>query len=284
VSPIRRKKKIEGAAEIRRPREGIRKGVYILPNLMTSLSLFFGFYSITQTMSAHFTKAAWAILVSMIFDSFDGTVARVTGTASDFGAEYDSLSDLVAFGVAPGVLIYNWALQPFGKWGFISAFLYVLCTALRLARFNIQSTTVEKKEFQGLPSPGAAAGIATTVLFFMYIEGGRGGRLGDIIRDHMITPHHVVFLLLTLLLAFLMVSTIRYRSGKDLSVFKRLPFLYLPLAMIIILLVIAEPQIMLFFLIYLYILSGIVASIIFYKKRRREKEELKEMLIGPRDE
>ena len=282
MSPIKRRK--NGEVNIHTRREGIRKGVYILPNLMTSLSLFFGFYSIVHTLAGQFTRAAWGIMISMIFDSFDGTVARVTGTASDFGAEYDSLSDLVAFGVAPGVLIYNWALQPFGKWGFISAFLYVLCTALRLARFNVQSSTVEKKEFQGLPSPGAAAGIATTVLFFMYIEGGRGGRLGDIIREKMITPHHVAFLVLTLVLAFLMVSTIRYKSGKDLSVFKRLPFLYLPLAMIVILLVIAEPEVMLFVLIYTYILSGIIASIIFYRKRRKEKEELREMLLGPRDE
>ncbi len=283
MTPIRRRKS-NGTVAVPPRREGIRKGIYILPNLMTSLSLFFGFYSIIHTMSGQFTKAAWAIMISMIFDSFDGTVARVTGTASDFGAEYDSLSDLVSFGVAPGVLIYTWALQPFGKWGFISAFLYVLCTALRLARFNVQSATVEKKEFQGLPSPGAAAGIASIVLFFMYIEGGRGGRLGDIIRDRMITPHHVAFLILTLVLAFLMVSTVRYKSGKDLSVFKRLPFLYLPLAMIIVLLIIAEPQIMIFLLIYTYILSGIIASIIFYRKRKREKEELKEMLLGPRDE
>ncbi len=283
MTPVVRRKKKNDEIIIRR-REGIKKGVYLLPNTMTSLSLFFGFWSIVSTFTAHYERAAWFILVSMIFDSFDGTVARVTGTASDFGAEYDSLSDLVAFGVAPGILIYAWALQPFGKWGLLSAFLYVLCTALRLARFNVQSATIEKKAFQGLPSPGAAAGIASTVLFFMYIEGGRGGRLGDIIRERMITPHHVAFLLLTITLALLMVSTIRYRSGKDLSIFKRLPFLYLLLTMIVVLLIVAEPQIMIFLLIYTYILSGIVTSIIFYKKRKKEKEELKEMLIGTKDQ
>ena len=282
MTPLGKKKNEDGKAP--RRREGIRKGVYLLPNTMTSLSLFFGFWSISKTITGHFELAAWFILVSMVFDSFDGTVARVTGTASDFGAEYDSLSDLVAFGVAPGVLIYSWALQPFAKWGFISAFLYVLCTALRLARFNVQSTTIEKKQFQGLPSPGAAAGIATTVLFFMYIEGGKGGRLGDIIRDKMITPHHIFFLALTLLLAALMVSTIRYRSGKDLSIFRKAPFFYLIIAMIIVLLIIAEPQIMLFLLVYIYILSGLIASVFFYKKRKKEKDELKEMIIGPKDE
>ena len=281
MTPIKKRKNDDDRP---RRREGIKRGVYLLPNTMTSLSLFFGFWSIAKTITGQFEHAAWFILVSMVFDSFDGTVARVTGTASDFGAEYDSLSDLVAFGVAPAVLIYVWALQPFAKWGFISAFLYLLCTALRLARFNVQSSTIEKKQFQGLPSPGAAAGIATTVLFFMYIEGGKGGKLGDIIRDKMITPHHVLFLILTLLLAILMVSTVRYRSGKDLSIFKKAPFFYLILAMIIVLLVIAEPQIMLFLLIYTYILSGIIASVIYYKKWKREKEELKEMMIGPKDD
>ena len=258
----------------------LRKGVYLLPNTMTSLSLFFAFYSIVMTMSGNYVTAAWSILISMIFDSFDGTVARVTGTTSEFGAEYDSLADLVAFGVAPAVLIYEWALYPFHKWGIFAAFLYLLCTALRLGRFNVQSGTVEKKGFMGLPSPGGASGIATTVLFYFYIEGGKGGRLGDLIRSKMISPHHVIFLALTILIALLMVSTVGYKSGKDLSIFKKFPFLYLILAVILIVLVFFEPQIMLFLLIYTYILSGIIGTIFNRGKRLREKEQLKELVEG----
>ena len=260
------------------------RGVYLLPNTMTSLSLFFAFYSVVKTMSGDYVMAAWSILISMVFDSFDGTVARVTGTSSDFGAEYDSLSDLVAFGVAPAILIYQWALYPFHKWGIFAAFLYLLCTALRLGRFNVQSKTVEKKGFMGLPSPGGASGIATTVLFYFYIEGGKGGRLGDLIRSNMISPHHIIFLALTILLALLMVSTVGYKSGKDLSIFKRLPFLYLILAVILVVLVFFEPQIMLFLLIYTYILSGIITTIFSKGKRRREQEQLKELVEGGLDE
>jgi CDP-diacylglycerol--serine O-phosphatidyltransferase len=252
--------------------------------MMTSLSLFFAFYSIVKTMSADYVMAAWSIMISMVFDSFDGTVARVTGTTSEFGAEYDSLSDLVAFGVAPAVLIYEWALYPFKKWGIFAAFLYLLCTALRLGRFNVQSGTVEKKGFMGLPSPGGASGIATTVLFYFYIEGGQGGRLGDLIRSKMISPHHVVFLLLTILLALLMVSTVGYKSGKDLSIFKRSPFLYLILAVLLVVLVFFEPQIMMFLLIYTYILSGIVGTIFNSRKRLVEKQQFKELVEGGLDD
>nr|WP_304412857.1 CDP-diacylglycerol--serine O-phosphatidyltransferase [Desulfuromonas sp. TF] len=124
-------------------RESLRKGVYILPNLFTTGSLFAGFYGIVATMNGGYVVAAWFILISSIFDALDGKVARLTGTTSRFGVEYDSLADLVAFGVAPGLLMYAWALKPFGKMGWLAAFLYVVCGALRLARFNVQVNTVE---------------------------------------------------------------------------------------------------------------------------------------------
>ncbi|MCX5894523.1 MAG: phosphatidylcholine/phosphatidylserine synthase, partial [Proteobacteria bacterium] len=116
----------------------IKKGIYVLPSFLTSLSLLAGFYSIIATLNGDFIKAAWAILVSGIFDGLDGRVARITHSTTRFGVEYDSLSDLVAFGVAPGVLVYWWALKPLGRWGWLAAFLYVACGAIRLARFNVQ--------------------------------------------------------------------------------------------------------------------------------------------------
>ena len=137
-------------------RESLKRGVYILPNLVTTGSLFAGFYGIVATMNGNYNLAAWFILISAIFDGLDGKVARLTGTTSRFGVEYDSLADLVAFGVAPGLLMYAWALKPFGKLGWLAAFLYVVCGALRLARFNVQVDTVESKRFVGLPIPAAA--------------------------------------------------------------------------------------------------------------------------------
>ena len=144
----------------------MRKGIYIIPNLITTTALFLGFSSIILSFQGDFKTAAWAILLAGIFDMLDGKVARLTNTTSKFGIEYDSLSDLISFGVAPGLLAFTWAFQPFGKSGWVAAFLYVVCAALRLARFNVQSETVEKQKFKGLPSPGAAGMIAasTTVV------------------------------------------------------------------------------------------------------------------------
>jgi CDP-diacylglycerol--serine O-phosphatidyltransferase len=140
------------------------RGVYLLPNLLTSASLFGGFYSIVASLDGNYQIAAMAIFVSAVFDLLDGRIARLTGTTSKFGVEYDSLSDLVAFGLAPGILIFTWALRGFGRYGWLAAFLYVACATLRLARFNVQITTVESKRFNGLPVPAAALFVASTVL------------------------------------------------------------------------------------------------------------------------
>src|SRR5262249_15278884 len=155
-----------------RPRRRIpplRSGVYLLPNLVTTLGLFAGFYSIIATLNHQYRIAAILILLAQVCDMLDGRIARLTATASSFGVQYDSLADLIAFGVAPGFLVYTWALRPWGRWGWLAATLYVTCGALRLARFNVQIGTVEKKHFVGLPIPAAADVVATTVILYYYL-------------------------------------------------------------------------------------------------------------------
>jgi CDP-diacylglycerol--serine O-phosphatidyltransferase len=224
-------------------RESLRRGVYILPNLFTTGTLFAGFYGIVSSLNGNFLTAAWFILVASIFDALDGKVARLTGTTSKFGVEYDSLADLVAFGVAPGLLMYAWALKPFGKLGWLAAFLYVVCGALRLARFNVQVTTVESKRFVGLPIPAAASMVAACVILFYHL-GGSG------------TIKKASVLVLIYVLALLMVSSFRYYSFKDPELFKRQPFGFLVLAIFIIIVIVAEPQIMFFLLFFGYTMSG----------------------------
>jgi CDP-diacylglycerol--serine O-phosphatidyltransferase len=232
----------------------VRKGVYLLPNLFTSASLFGGFYAIVASLDGHFEKAAIAIIISAFLDGLDGRVARLTGTTSKFGVQYDSLSDLVAFGLAPGILIFTWALRPFGRYGWLAAFLYVVCGALRLARFNVQINTIESKRFNGLPIPVAAVLVATTVLMFFYL--GRGE-----------TAKHIAILIEVYALAFLMVSNVKYYSFKEFNYAKRMPFIFL-VAMIFILVVIAaEPVVMLFAFSLCYVLSGPVTMLL--DRRRR---------------
>lgn len=222
----------------------IRGGVYLLPNLVTSGGLFCGFYSVISTIRENYLLAAIAVLVALIFDALDGRVARMTKTSSHFGVEYDSLSDLVAFGVAPGVLAYRWALEPWGPWGWLAASLYVICGALRLARFNVQVEVVDKHSFVGLPIPAAAAVVATTILMY-YFLGGEGA-----------TNKHITLLLLIYALAALMVSTIPYYSFKELHLRHREPFWILFLGIVVMSLAIAEPQVTLFSIFSLYALSG----------------------------
>ena len=248
-------------------RENLRKGVYVLPNLITSGSLFAGFYVIIASTDGHFERAAWFILLSAVLDGLDGKVARLTGTTSKFGVELDSLADVVAFGVAPGVLMYTWALKPFGKLGWLAAFLYVVCGALRLARFNVQVTTVESKRFVGLPIPAAASIVATCVLLF-YELGGTG------------TIKKVSVVMLVFLLAFLMVSNIKYFSLKDPDLFKRQPFMLLVVAIMLLIVIVAQPELMLFIIGMIYMISGPVGYLFNRKKARQQvavpQEELAE--------
>jgi CDP-diacylglycerol--serine O-phosphatidyltransferase len=239
----------------RRTRGGMKRGIYLLPNLFTTGSLFCGFYAIIASFNEKFLYAAVTIAIAVIFDGIDGKVARLTKTTSRFGVEYDSLSDLVAFGVAPAILVFAWALQPYGKFGWLAVFLYVACGALRLARFNVQIDTVESRYFRGLPIPGAAGLIVATVFLFYRLD----------VRGEVT---NLFILLLIYLLAFLMVSNIRYPSFKHLELLKRKPFSTLVAIVLVIVVVVAEPAIVLFIFAAVYFLSG-PAGVVrgWYRKR-----------------
>jgi CDP-diacylglycerol---serine O-phosphatidyltransferase len=213
-----------------------------LPCMFTIASLFCGFYSIIAGIKGDFVVAAIAILIAAVFDGLDGRVARLTGTTSTFGMELDSLCDLVSFGVAPGLLAYLWALQPFNRYGWLAGFLYIATTALRLARFNCQHSSASK-HFIGLPCPAAAAMISATVLFihFLGIEG---------------TVNHISLLFLVYILSYLMVSTHLYYSFKQTESQKSRTFQLLVGTLLLFILIAAEPEVMLFVLFLSYIISG----------------------------
>ncbi len=233
----------------------IKKGVYLLPNLLTSVTLFGGFYAIVACLDGNYEFAALAIIIAGVFDGIDGRVARLTGTSSKFGMEYDSLADLVAFGLAPGILMFTWALRPFGRYGWLAAFLFVVCGALRLARFNVQSETVESKRFIGLPIPAAAGMVASTVYFFSGITGETFTQSASILA-------------LVYTLAFLMVSNVRYYSFKELNLQKRMPFRFLVAVILLLVVIAAEPPLMLFSLATGYVLSGPIGTAIMWRRRK----------------
>ncbi|MFP3869599.1 MAG: CDP-diacylglycerol--serine O-phosphatidyltransferase [Syntrophobacteria bacterium] len=247
----------------RGPRQ-VKRGIYLLPNLFTTANLFSGFFGIIATINQNFEIAAVAILVSCLFDILDGKVARFTGSNSRFGVEYDSLADLVSFGVGPALLVYLWALKPFGRLGWAAAFLFVACGALRLARFNIQVNTVSKRNFVGLPIPAAACMVATTVLLFYSMGDGYSSK-------------HFLLLAMTYLLGFLMVSNIPYYSFKEVDRFQQMPFRALVLAILLFSVIAARPAVMLFSLMLVYVGSALAAHARkVYRKRTRgvEKEVL----------
>ena len=223
--------------------KGIKRGVYLLPNLLTSAGLFGGFYSIVACLDGNYEFAAIAIIISSIFDGVDGRVARLTGTTSKFGMEYDSLADLIAFGLAPGILIFTWALRPFERYGWLAAFLFVVCGALRLARFNVQVTTVESRRFSGLPIPVAGVLVAATVLFSYKLG------LDD-------TAKHITVLVMVYALALLMVSNVKYYSFKELNLSRRMPFRLLVGLILLLIVIAAEPVVMIFTLAISYTASG----------------------------
>ncbi len=240
-------------------RENLRKGVYLLPNLITAAGIFAGFFVIIATVDGDYNKAAWFILLAAIFDGLDGKVARLTGTTSKFGVELDSLADVISFGVAPAVLLYDWALRPYGKLGWLAAFLFVICGALRLARFNVQVSTVESRRFVGLPIPAAACIVATCVLLFFQL-GGTG------------TVRMVSMVVLVFLLAFLMISNIPYISFKDPELFKRQPFRMLVMAIMLLIIIVARPEIMLFLIGMVYLASGPVNYYLTRRKKRMHEQ------------
>lgn len=234
----------------------MRKGIYILPNTLTLCGMFCGFYAILASFKGLYMYGAWAILIANIFDGLDGWVARVTHSATKFGIELDSLSDLVAFGIAPAVLIYSWGLQSFGRIGWGAAFLFVICGALRLARYNVQMGSTESKAFTGMPIPGAATVVASLVLFYNEIWGVLEGR-------------NYIILLLPFLLAILMVSTLRYHGVKEIDPKRRKPFWLLVAIVAAFVLIFMYPEIVIFIFSIIYMLWGIIEStMIFHKKRR----------------
>ncbi len=237
------------------------KGIYILPNLFTTANLFCGVYAAVAAMKGLFEIAALNIMFSAVLDTLDGRIARMTNTTSKFGSEYDSLVDLVAFGVAPGLLAYAWALGSFGKWGWIAAFLFIACGALRLARFNVQIGSIDSRFFNGLPIPAGAVMVATSVLLYFQC-GGEG------------TFPHPVILVGVFALALLMVSSVKFYSFKDLNFFARKPFMSLVLVVLILVIVFAEPQIMIFTFIAGYCLSGPVWLL--YKLAKKSAEKFRE--------
>lgn len=229
-----------------RRRQGVH--IYVLPNLLTTMNMFFGFFAIIYSIHLRFQWAAYAIVISALFDQMDGRVARLTGSTSKFGAEYDSLSDLVSFGVAPGLLLFLWSLQDFGRVGWLASFFYVACGALRLARFNVMIGTGEKGFFQGLPIPMAAGIVASSVLAFHDLE--------------LDATRSWVLLAMTFLLGFVMVSNFRYRSFKDIDFRRRLPFIYLVIGVFILAMVAIRPEVMLFVLFLTYAILGAVFGIL----------------------
>ena len=240
-------------------REQLRKGIYILPNLSTTLNIFCGFYAVIASSNGNFKAAAFAIVIAGIFDMLDGKIARATKTTSRFGVEYDSLADLISFGMAPGFMIYLWALKPMGRIGWLAGFLFMVCGALRLARFNTQVGVISNKHFIGLPIPAGAGVCAATVLFF--------NKIG---LASQAPPVLVLIMLYTL--AFLMVSTIKYYSFKQMKLFKKKNFNNLVTVVLILIFIAAQPSIALFMIGTTYLLSGPFA-VLYRHFRGSSKEE-----------
>lgn len=236
-----------------------RRGIYLLPNAFTTAALFCGFFAIVQAMNLRYEVAAIAIFVAMVLDSLDGRVARMTRTTSDFGAQYDSLSDMVAFGAAPALVVYEWSLRGLGKWGWLAAFVYVAGAALRLARFNTNIDVVDKRYFQGLPSPAAAALVAGFVW---------------VMDDLRIAGRDLSWITwtLTLYAGLSMVSNSPFYSFKDINLRKSVPFIVVVMIMLALVAISSDPPKWLFGLFVIYGLSGHVLWMVHYWQKRRSRD------------
>lgn len=232
------------------------KGIYILPNLFTSASLFGGFYAIVASIQGRYEAAAIAIILAAICDGLDGRIARITGTTSEFGKEYDSLSDLVSFGVAPALLAYLWALKPFGRLGWLAAFMYTVCGALRLARFNVETNRTKSIFFRGLPIPAAAFFIASLILF--------AGNFQEFVEKR-----DIIIITMIYALSFLMVSSLNFFSFKEVNIKNRKPFNVLVTSILILLIIAYKPKILLFLIVSVYIMSG--PAVTFYRHYKKRK-------------
>ena len=231
------------------------KGIYLLPNLFTTAGLFAGFYAIIAAVDGHFANASIAIFVAMIMDGLDGRVARMTHTESDFGAEYDSMADMVSFGIAPALIIHQWALTSWGKIGWLGAFVFAACAALRLARFNTQVASADKRYFQGLASPAAAALIAG----FVWLGADLGWEGTD---------KRLIAIIVSVGAGILMVSNIRYHSFKEIDLRGKVPFIVLVALMGAFAVIYLHPPVVLFVGFLVYVISGPVLSLVQLRKRR----------------
>ncbi len=255
----------EHVEEIQEPdgRKVRHRGIYLLPNLFTTANLFAGFFSIITAINGNFYVAAATVFVAMVLDGLDGRVARLTNTQSAFGAEYDSLSDMVAFGLAPAVLAYEWALSELGNVGLTVAFIYVACAALRLARFNTQIGKVDKRWFIGLASPAAAGVVAGWVWAVWALDdvGIRGGELPLVLV--------MLFALMVAAAGLLMVSNIKYYSFKDLDLKGRVPFVAILVVVLVFAVVFSDPPRILLLIFLAYAVSGPVQYLMQVRRRKR---------------
>lgn len=243
------------------------RGIYLLPNLFTVAGLFAGFYAIISATQHHYDVAAIAIFVAMVLDGLDGRIARLTQSQSEFGAQLDSLSDMVCFGITPALVLFNWSLSSLGKIGWLAAFIYAVCTALRLARFNSQSQQENKRYFQGL-STTACAGFVASVIWAA-------------------TEYHVdgvyyapLVAIVTVALALCMVSTIRYRSFKDLDLRGKVPFMVILAVVLVIVIISTDPPLVFFAIFLAYVLSGPIGTLwhwrYFLKKKQSRRGKKKD--------
>lgn len=248
-------------------KQNLRRGIFLLPNLFTTGALFAGFYAIIAAIKGNFEIAAIAVFIAMLLDGLDGRVARLTNTQSAFGAEYDSLSDMASFGLAPALVMYQWSLihmaelgPAWGKLGWLAAFIYTASAALRLARFNTQIGTADKRFFQGLASPAAAAVVVGAVW---------------VCEIYGITGKDVLFpaFILTVAAGLLMVSRFAYYSFKDFDLKKRVPFIAVLIILLIFVLLSIETPTVLFFIFFLYMISGPIIGLFRWLRKRRKQAQ-----------
>jgi CDP-diacylglycerol--serine O-phosphatidyltransferase len=241
-----------------------KRGIYLLPSVLTTFGMFAGFYSIISSINGDFTVAAISILVAMMWDTLDGRLARLTNTQSAFGAEYDSLADLVSFGLAPALLVYQWTLYELGRFGWLASFVFLACVALRLARFNTQIGTADKRYFQGLPSPAAAGVIASMIWLKIWTFAS--------FDSDVISLGYYLGAGITILCGLLMVSNVRYYSFKEFDS-KKASFRFLLFVILSLIILVYKPNIILFTGFFLYLLSGPIITIVGLNKKRLQKKQ-----------
>jgi CDP-diacylglycerol--serine O-phosphatidyltransferase len=247
------------------PKKRRGRGIYLLPNLFTTAALFAGFYAIVAATQGKFEQAAVAVFIAMILDGLDGRVARMTNTQSDFGAQYDSIADMASFGLAPALVMYEWSLVhmvdygwQWGKLGWLGAFIYVAGAALRLARFNVKASSTDKRYFQGLPSPAAAA-VVVGLVWALFDHGTKGSDVAPIA------------LFVTIAVGLLMVSNISYYSFKDINLHNKVPFVAILAVVLVLVFASIDPPKILFGSFLIYAFSGPLVGLIRWFKKRQQR-------------